>query len=132
MISPKVARVVVILIASLNLFLGFVYLVLGLATFLFTIFGTEVWHRPESEFAHFNLFSALIVLYALFLLAGGYGLLRERPWGWMFGLIAGGISVLWSGVDVARGNWGLVLFDVVYGGLLIGSLLVLRRAGRPT
>ena len=114
-----VARRLVAVIAVFNVLVGSIYFIIACAA---------LHYAAQEALPSFGLRSFFLLLYGIFLFACGVGLWRESPWGWYSGMAAGGFALLWAVVDLLRGAWGVAAFDAVYGGLLLGCLLHLRRS----
>ena len=128
MIDPKIARVLVRVIAVFNGFTGALYFILGCAAISLALHSTTVEAGVVStDQVAPGLRAILFTTYAIFLFSCGVGLWRERPWGWYFGMVAGGLSFLLALLNLVHHQWGGALFDVIYGSLLIGCLLAVRR-----
>ena len=129
MINPRVARVLVRILAVFNGFTGALYFILGCAAMSLALHNTTVEDGVVStdQIAP-GLRAVLFTAYAIFLFSCGVGLWREQPWGWYFGMAAGGLSFLMAVLNLVHRQWGGAAFDVVYGSLLLGCLLAVRRS----
>lgn len=129
MIGPKAARVLVRVIAVFNGFTGALYFILGCGAMSVAFHNTTVQDGVVStDQVAPGLRAVLFTGYAIFLFSCGVGLWRESPWGWYSGMAAGGLSFLMAVLNLVHHQWGAAAFDVVYGSLLLGCLLAVRKS----
>jgi uncharacterized membrane protein (DUF2068 family) len=128
-INPRIARRLVAIIAVFNGIAGALYFILGCSALSLALHSTEVADgKVSAEHVAPGMRAVLFTLYAIFLFACGVGLWREQPWGWYFGMFAGGFSFVLAVIGLAHRVWGSAAFDAVYGALLVGCLLALRES----
>lgn len=121
MSGAGIRRAILVGVAAWSLLTALVFAIFG-ATLL-NARAYDAVDRPAS-------LGVLFLAFAVFLAVFAAGLLREREWAWYAGFAAAGASLLFGIHGASQRSWGPAAFDVVYAGVLVGTLLWSRKAGQ--